>query len=128
MQELKQVRNLKAAAKAEVMEDLCLLTCFLWLPHSAFLYSWTPSTHSGLDLPISVINQENVAQTSLQDKVMQTNSHLSFTLPGFCQVVKINKHTTFNSFWEECFFVLFVCLFVCFNHTNRSKLTKTGYK
>ena len=36
-QELKQGRNLEAGADAEAMEECCLLMCFLWLIHPAFL-------------------------------------------------------------------------------------------
>lgn len=61
-----QRKNLEVGTGAEVMEELCLLTCSTWLAQSTFfiavratnLGAAPPTTHSELGSPISIINQE----------------------------------------------------------------------
>lgn len=54
-------RNLEVGSAAESREEHCLLARFSWLTQSAFLYNHSlrgGAVHSGLDPPISIINQE----------------------------------------------------------------------
>lgn len=54
--------------QTESMEECCLLACLSWL--SQLHLSTGVTSHRGLLLPTSIINQEDVPQIGLQDNVM----------------------------------------------------------
>lgn len=67
-----QSRSLEARPKAKTVEERGSLTCLLWLAQPGFCFFYTtqdhlPSgggggtTHNGVSLPMSIINQENVS-------------------------------------------------------------------
>lgn len=97
------------------MEEHDLLACSSWLPQPALLCNGDiprdDTIHSGLSLPPSIINQENVSQSCLQANAMKANPQLSSLFlddSSLCQVNTTLSRTPLfrvikseNKCWEK---------------------------